>query len=74
MSLGRLFSLVAGARENVNVYEMQSLISKRRFNLKRLNQMPTLLKWVLFWFVLARWSGSLQKFGNFLHVLGGHSI
>jgi len=33
---GRLFSLVAGAP--TNVYKMQSLISKRRFNLKRLDR------------------------------------
>jgi len=33
---GRLFSLVAGAP--TNVYEMRSLISKRRFNLKRLDR------------------------------------
>ena len=32
---GRLFSLVAGAL--ANVYEMRSLISKRRFNLKRVD-------------------------------------
>ena len=31
---GRLFGVVAGAPKNV--YEMRSLISKRRFNLKRL--------------------------------------
>ena len=33
---GRLFSLVAGAP--TNVYEMRNLISKRRFNLKRLDR------------------------------------
>ena len=34
MDFGRLFSLVAGTP--TNVYEMRSLISKRRFNLNRL--------------------------------------
>jgi len=33
---GRLFSLVVGAR--TNVYEKRSLISKRRFNLKRFDR------------------------------------
>jgi len=33
---GRLFSLVAGVPSNV--YEMRSLISKRRFNLKRFDR------------------------------------